>query len=128
MALGLAGAQPAYTQAPVEVHFFAADATQAGVIGLHFFGAPGAPVTFYEHVDGKLVELGTRTSPGDETILPDAVVWRCDRLVRRFSARAPLADGRSPSASTACAPRRAPRVWSSTSRAAWRPAPSAASA
>ena len=94
VALGLAGAQPAYTQAPVEVHFFAADATQAGVIGLHFFGAPGAPVTFYERVDGKLVELGTRTSPGEETILPDAVLWRCDRLVRRFSARAPLADGR----------------------------------
>jgi len=94
VALGLAGVQPAYTQAPVEVHFFAADATKAGVIGLHFFGAPGAPVTFYERVDDTLVELGTRTSAGDETIMPDAVVWRCDRLVRRFSASAPLADGR----------------------------------
>jgi hypothetical protein len=94
IALGLAGAQPAYTQAPVEVHFFAADATQPGVIGLHFFGAPGIPVTFYERLDGQLVELGTRTSAGDETIMPDAVVWRCDRLVRRFSASAPLADGR----------------------------------
>ena len=97
-ALGLAaafgGAQPAYPQAPVEVHFFAADATQAGVIGLHFFGAPGAPVTFNERVGDELVTLGTRTSESDETILPDAVVWRCDRLVRRFTASAPLASGK----------------------------------
>jgi hypothetical protein len=92
--LGLADPPPAYPQAPVEVHFFAADATQPGVIGLHFFGASGAPVTYFERVGGKLVKLGTRTAPDAETIMRDAVVWRCDRLVRRFSASAPLPDGR----------------------------------
>ena len=98
MALALAtvraGAQSPAPTAPVEVHFFAADATQPGVISLHFFGAFGAPVTFYERVDGKLVRLGSRTSPGAETIMRDAVTWRCDRLVRRFAANAALVDGR----------------------------------
>ncbi|MBW3653597.1 MAG: DUF459 domain-containing protein [Actinobacteria bacterium] len=89
-----AGAQASDPQPPVEVHFFAADATQAGVISLHFFGAPGAPVTFYERVDDRLVKLGTRTSAADETVMRDAVTWRCDRLVRRFAAVAPLAGGR----------------------------------
>ena len=88
-----AGAQ-SYPQAPVEVHFFAADATEAGVISLHFFGAAGAPVTYYERVGTKLVKLGTRTSGGDETIMREAVTWRCDRLVRRFAASAPLPGGR----------------------------------
>lgn len=88
-----AGAQTAYPT-PVEVHFFAADATQAGVISLHFFGAPGSPVTFFERVDNRLVRLGTHTSATDETILRDAVTWRCDRLVRRFAASAPLPGGR----------------------------------
>lgn len=88
-----AGAQP-INPAPPVVHFFAADATQIGVIGLHFFGAAGVPVTFYERVGGRLVKLGTRTSAGEETIMRDAVMWRCDRLVRRFVAAARLADGR----------------------------------
>ena len=88
-----AGAQ-GYPRPPVEVHFFAADATQAGVISLHFFGAFGAPVTFYERIGGKLVKLGARTSTSDETIMRDAVTWRCDRLVRHFAASAPLAGGR----------------------------------
>lgn len=94
--LGLAAAPAgaADPSPPVEVHFFAADATQAGVISLHFFGAAGAPVTFYERVGDRLVRLGARTSPGDETIFRDAVTWRCDRLVRRFAASAPLAGGR----------------------------------
>lgn len=84
---GLASAQ---TAPPVEVHFFAADATRIGVISLHFFGAANVPVTFYEIVDGKRVPLGRGTSPSGETILRDAVTWRCDRLVRRFEATAPL--------------------------------------
>ncbi len=95
--LGLAGAHAGAqtgAQPPAEVHFFAADATQPGVISLHFFGASDAPVTFYERVRDRLVTLGTRTSAGDETIMRDAVTWRCGRLVRRFAASAPLADGR----------------------------------
>lgn len=89
-----AGAQSTYQAPPAEVHFFAADATEIGVIGLHFFGAAGIPVTFYERVGDQLVKLGTRTSASDETIMRDAVMWRCDRLVRRFVATARLADGR----------------------------------
>lgn len=89
-----AGAQTGHPLPPVEVRFFAADATQPGVISLHFFGAFGAPVTFYERVGDRLVRLAARASPGDETIFRDAVTWRCDRLVRRFAASAPLAGGR----------------------------------
>ena len=89
-----AGAQTGYPLPAVEVHFFAADATQAGVISLHFFGARGVPVTFFERIGGRLVQLGTRTSASDETIMRDAVTWRCDRLVREFAATARLADGR----------------------------------
>jgi hypothetical protein len=88
-----AGAQTAYP-APVEVHFFAADTSELGVISLHFFGALGQPVTFYERVGDKLVRLGTRTTSSDHTIMRDAVTWRCDRLVRRFAASARLPDGR----------------------------------
>ena len=89
-----AGAQSSYPPPPVEVHFFAADATRIGVIGLHFFGAAGIPVTFYERVADRLVKLGMRTSASGETIMREAVMWRCDRLVRRFMAAARLADGR----------------------------------
>ena len=89
-----AAAQSSHPLPPVEVHFFAADATQAGVISLHFFGAAGVPVTFYERVGGRLVRLGALTSSSDETIMREAVTWRCDRLVRRFAAIAPLPDGR----------------------------------
>lgn len=94
VASGFASAQSAYPQPRVEVHFFAADATQAGVISLHFFGAPKTPVTFYERVGDRLVKLGSRTSASDETIMREAVTWRCDRRVRRFTASAPLPGGR----------------------------------
>ncbi|HEV2785924.1 MAG TPA: hypothetical protein VGV67_06025, partial [Solirubrobacteraceae bacterium] len=95
LAHGHAGAQTGYPLPAVEIHFFAADATQAGVISLHFFGAGGAPVTFYERVGDRLVRLGSRTSAGEETIMRDAVTWRCDRLVRSFAAIARLPDGRT---------------------------------
>jgi hypothetical protein len=79
---------------PLEVHFFAADTSQIGVVSLYFFGALGAPVTFYERIDGNLVKLGTRTTAKDPTGLVDAVPWRCDRLVRSFVATAPTAGGK----------------------------------
>jgi hypothetical protein len=44
-----------------EVHFFAADTTEAGVVSL-FFGAQGAPVVYYERIGSRLQRLGTRTS------------------------------------------------------------------
>jgi hypothetical protein len=94
VAAAQAGAQSSDPAPAVEVHFFAADATRPGIVDLHFFGAAGIPVTFYERVGGRLVRLGTRTAAGDETIMRDAVMWRCDRLVRRFVATARLAGGR----------------------------------
>jgi hypothetical protein len=90
---GVAAAQTQYPS-PVEVHFFAADTSELGVISLHFFGALGRPVTFYERVGDRLVKLGTRATTSDHTIMRDAVTWRCDRLVRRFAATARLPDGR----------------------------------
>jgi hypothetical protein len=92
----LAGdAAAAHAQQPATaVHFFAADTTDAGVIHLHFFGAQGAPVVFYERIGDRLERLGARTAaPGAPTVMRDAVTWRCARLVRRFEATSTLPDG-----------------------------------
>jgi lysophospholipase L1-like esterase len=78
-----------------ELHFFAADTTEAGVVSLFFFGAEGAPVVYYERIGSRLERLGTRTSAaGTPTKLENAVTWRCARLVRRFEATSTLPDGR----------------------------------
>jgi lysophospholipase L1-like esterase len=87
-------AQVAHPAPPAEVHFFAADTSQTGVVSLFFFGAFGAPVTFFERIGDTLLRLGTTTSATDPTGLKDAVNWRCDRRVRRFSASAILAGGK----------------------------------
>ena len=92
----LVGVAVARADAPAaeEVHFFAADTTDAGVIHLFFFGAEGAPVVYYERVGDKLERLGTRTSaPGEPTAFRDAATWRCARLARRFEATSTLPDG-----------------------------------
>ena len=47
-------------------NFLAADATQAGVISLIFFGAQGTPVEFFECVDDTLTPLGTLGGAPDE--------------------------------------------------------------
>jgi hypothetical protein len=86
-------AQATYPAPAQEVHFFAADTTQAGVISLFFFGAQGAPVRFFERVGDTFVPLGTASSAGDPTAMRDAVTWRCDRRVRRFAATSVLAGG-----------------------------------
>lgn len=87
-------AHAAAPAAPAEVHFFAADTSRAGVISLFFFGAFGAPVTYFERIGDTLQPLGTTTSATDPTGLKDAVTWRCDRRVRRFSASAILPGGK----------------------------------
>jgi len=96
LAAGVASTSSAQVDyvSPLEVHFFAADTSQIGVISLYFFGALGARVTFYEKIDGRLVKLGTRTTSKDPTGLVDAMPWRCDRLVRAFVATAPTAAGK----------------------------------
>jgi hypothetical protein len=95
--LALAGAAVAAAEAPAprpEVHFFAADTTEPGVISLDFFGAKGAPVVFYERVGNRRARLGVRTSPPDTaTTFKDAATWRCGRLFRRFEAKSTLPDG-----------------------------------
>ncbi len=79
----------------VVTNFLAADATHRGVISLYFFGAEGAPVSYYECVGGRPERLGKLTSdvPGAPTLLRDATTWSCDRLTRRFVATAPKRDG-----------------------------------
>jgi lysophospholipase L1-like esterase len=76
-------------------NFLAADATHPGLISLYFFGARGAPVTYYECVRGKPERLGRLASEvsGTPTLLSDATTWSCDRLTRRFVATAPKDDG-----------------------------------
>lgn len=76
-------------------NFLAADATQAGVINLVFFGAQGTTVEFFECVDGRLRPLGALAAPPDRgTELLEATTWDCARASRSFVARAMLPDGR----------------------------------
>ena len=76
-------------------NFLAADATQAGVINLIFFGAQGTTVEFFECVDDKLRPLGALAGPPDQgTELLEATTWDCARASRSFVARAMLPDGR----------------------------------
>ncbi|MBW3652288.1 MAG: hypothetical protein KY433_01595 [Actinobacteria bacterium] len=85
-------AAPAPAQEPATA--FAADATQAGVISLLFWGAQGGEVQYFERVGGRLEPLGrARAAAGAVTALRDATTWSCDRLERRFEARATLPDG-----------------------------------
>ena len=64
-------------------NFLAADATQAGVISLIFFGAQGTPVEFFECVDDALTPLGTLAgAPDVGTELRDATTWDCARPSR----------------------------------------------
>jgi hypothetical protein len=70
-----------------------ASATRLGFIGLHFVAALGAPVTFYECVGDRAVELGTRTRPATVTSLWRATIWSCTRLARDFAATATLPGG-----------------------------------
>ncbi|HVF77730.1 MAG TPA: hypothetical protein VNA28_05490 [Solirubrobacteraceae bacterium] len=85
-------AAPAFAQEPATA--FAADSTQIGVISLLFFGAQGGEVQYYERVSDRLKALGrARAAPGAVTTLKDATTWSCDRLERRFEARAVLPDG-----------------------------------
>ena len=76
-------------------NFLAADATQAGVIDLIFFGAQGASVKFFECIDNTLRPLGTIAGPaGQGTKLLEAATWDCARPSRSFVAGAMLPDGR----------------------------------
>lgn len=72
-----------------------------GYIDLVMQAPAGATVTFSELVDGAPVVLGTSTSVAPRTggdaglaPVPGPVAWRCDRLLRRFSAEARATDGR----------------------------------
>jgi hypothetical protein len=92
------GAVTTAAQAPVEyplVVHLVTDTSQVGVVSLTVFGALGTPVTFYERVGDKLKKLGTKTTPsGVPTVMPHAVDWRCERLVRRFVIKTTAPDGR----------------------------------
>jgi hypothetical protein len=75
---------------------FAADASQTGVISLLFWGAEGTVVEYFERVGGHRKRLGkAQAAAGAVTTLKDATTWSCDRLERRFEARATLPDGRA---------------------------------
>jgi hypothetical protein len=91
-AVAALAAAPASAQEPTTA--FAADSTQAGVISLLFWGAQGAEVRYYERVGDERKALGrARSATGTVTTLTDATTWSCDRLERRFEARAKLPDG-----------------------------------
>lgn len=91
-AASVAAPTPALAQEPSTA--FAADSSQLGVISLLFWGAQSAEVRYFERVGDKLEPLGeARSADGAATILKDATTWSCDRLRRRFEARAVLPDG-----------------------------------
>lgn len=79
---------PGPTETPV-----LATTDRVGIIDLHFLGAQGAPVAFFECVGTRAIALGTRAQEGDFTNFYTATFWRCGRLTRRFAATATLPDG-----------------------------------
>jgi len=92
VAASMPAVPPAHAQEPATA--FAADSTQLGVISLLFWGAQSVEVRYFERVGDKLEPLGrARAEAGAATILKDATTWSCDRLRRRFEARATLPDG-----------------------------------
>lgn len=72
--------------------FLAADASRAGQIDLVFFGPEGSRVEFFEGT--RSLGSDTIDSAYDAAILRRATQWRCDRLVREFTAAATTANGR----------------------------------
>lgn len=74
---------------------FRAGSDHTGVIDLKWYGAHGAPVTFYECVGTRPRLLGTAADATDATTtLAAAVAWSCDRQVRRFAGLSIAPDGR----------------------------------
>ena len=97
-------AAPAHAAAPAPANPCAAgpvttpliaNASRLGVVDLNFFGAAGAPVSFFECIDGRAAAIGIRTAAATAplTILFAATTWQCGRLTRRFAATATLSDG-----------------------------------
>lgn len=74
---------------------FTADANRLAWVDLYFFNSQGAPVTYYECVNGTPQLLGTRSAVIDGGVTPfyNAAEWRCDRTSRYFAATATLPDG-----------------------------------
>jgi hypothetical protein len=73
---------------------FSALTNRAGLVDLRWYRAGGAPVAYFECVDGVAQPLGVRSHQvGDFTTFRAATTWRCDRLTRRFVAATLRPDG-----------------------------------
>jgi lysophospholipase L1-like esterase len=70
-----------------------ANANRLGVIDLYFFFALGAPVDYFECVEGQPRPLGRRQANDTLTPFTAATTWRCARLERYFAATATLPNG-----------------------------------
>jgi hypothetical protein len=72
-----------------------ATTSRLGVVDLHFFGAQGARVSYFECVGARALPLGQLTAAVGEaaTHMYGATYWRCGRLTRHFAATATLPDG-----------------------------------
>ena len=70
----------------VQPVFLGGDTGNVGHVTLGVLGPPAATAVYYERVGKTRVRLGERVlGPLNESrLLPNAVPWRCDRLVRRF--------------------------------------------
>jgi lysophospholipase L1-like esterase len=67
---------------------------RVGIVDMHFLGAEGNPVSFFECIGGRALALGRRSSPsGTDTPFYDATTWRCGRRSRQFVATTTLLDG-----------------------------------
>jgi len=71
-----------------------ANVSRAGNVSLIFIGKPGSTVYFDERIGGVVKRFGSSSiGPAGYTVIPEATVWRCDRLVRRFEATEVQVDG-----------------------------------
>ena len=85
-ALVVAFAAPA-AGSELEGSYFSADTSRTGHVRLLHLAAPGTRVDFFERAPEGPVALGSAVAGDDAfAVLPSAVTWRCDRLVRTFEA------------------------------------------
>ncbi|MGH2920379.1 MAG: GDSL-type esterase/lipase family protein [Solirubrobacteraceae bacterium] len=87
LALAMIAAAWCAPVAQADVPSLAADATRPGVIDLVYSGPVGARVAFFERAGGDPQLLGAQTiGPSGRGRLHEATTWRCDRVVRHFTA------------------------------------------
>ncbi len=90
----------AAANAPGDDPLFAVSQQRIGILDLAYNWEPGTTVQFHEVVDGVATPVGTAVTGENRIgVALRAATWRCDRLVRAFTATGTTPDGRTSTSS-----------------------------